>query len=689
MPLLKVLKGSIISILIVGIILIIILPLPTQALDFLLMLNLALSLTILLITTNITSPLQFSVFPSLLLLTTILHLSLEIQSTRLILSNDGNAGEVIKTFGNVVIPNGNIVIGLIIFLIIVIAQFLVITKGAERVAEVAARFTLDAMPGKQMAIDADLNSGLITEDIARQRRSDIQREADFYGSMDGASKFVKGDSILAIIIMIINIVGGIITGLMGGGDMTAVMSTYTIATIGSGLMAQIPALLISTSTGIIVTRSASKDNMSAEFTNQLFSQPLVLRTTGIVLLLMMLINGFPKPTLLIIGGLLILLSFQIENGSKKQGKGKPKQQKSAQKLTAANSEIERLKNPENVYSMLEVETIEMEFGYSLIPLVEESQGGTFVDKVVLFRRQFALETGLVIPSVRMRDNIKLTNNRYVIKIRGEKVAEGSVLVGNLMIMNPLGDDFLIDGIDTVEPAFGLSARWIDKAKRDEAEMDGYTVIDPAAVMMTHLSEVIRQHAPELIGRREVNSMLDVVKKHNQALVEEVIPSKISVGDLQKVFQNLLRESIPIRDSITILETIADNAPRIKDTDVLTEYVRQSLKRTITHKVAPDGDLKVMTIDPAVEKKITSSVRTSDHGAYLAIEPDVAQSIIDNLKHEVEKFNKAGIAPVVLVSPVVRMYLKRLTEQALPDLCVVSYNEIDNDVKVTAVGAVAA
>lgn len=688
MSILKTLKGSVISIFIVGIILIIILPLPAGALDFFLMFNLALSLTILLITTNITSPLQFSLFPSLLLLTTILHLSLEIQSTRLILSNGGDAGKVIKAFGTVVIPNGNIVIGLIIFLIIVIAQFLVITKGAERVSEVAARFTLDAMPGKQMAIDADLNSGLITEDVARQRRNDVQREADFYGSMDGASKFVKGDAILAIIIMIINIVGGIISGVMGGGDIGTVMSTYTIATIGSGLMSQIPALLISTSTGIIVTRSASKDNMSAEFSTQMFSQPLVLRTTGIVLLLMMFINGFPKITLLVIGLLFILLSFQIGKGSKTKGKAKPAQ-KVTQKLTAANSEIERLKNPENVYSMLEVEAIEMEFGYSLIPLVEESQGGTFVDKVVLFRRQFALETGLVIPSVRMRDNIKLSNNRYVIKIRGEKVAEGSVLVGNLMIMNPLGDEFLIDGIDTVEPAFGLPARWIPKEKREEAEMNGYTVIDPAAVMMTHLSEIIRKHAPELIGRREVNAMLDVVKKHNQALVDEVIPSKISVGDLQKIFQNLLHENIPIRDSVTILETIADNAPRIKDTDVLTEYVRQKLKRTITHMVAPDGDLKVLTIDPAVEKKITSSVRSSDHGTYLALEPDVAQSIIDSLSREVDKFNRAGIQPVVLVSPIVRMYLKRLTEQALPDLCVVSYSEIEDDIKITAVGAVAA
>lgn len=682
----KALKGSIVSILIVCIILIIILPLPSALLDFLLIVSLSMALTILLITTNITTTLQFSIFPSLLLVTTLYRLSLEIQATRLILSNKGEAGSVIKTFGSFVIPNGNVVIGLVIFLIIVVAQFIVITKGAERVAEVAARFTLDAMPGKQMAIDADLNSGLITEDVARKRRSDIQREADFYGSMDGASKFVKGDAILSIVIMIINIVGGIISGLMGGGDITTVMQTYTIATVGEGLMAQIPALLISTATGIIVTRAASEDNMSAELAKQLFSQPIVLRTTGVVLLLMMLIPGFPKMVLIIIGALFIGLSFQV---GKKEEKKKPGNEEAVQKLQAANSEIEKLKNPENVYSMIEVETIEMEFGYSLIPLVDETQGGSFVDKVIMFRRQFALETGLVIPSVRMRDNIQLSNNRYIIKIRGEKVAEGSILTGSLMIMNPLGDDFLIDGIDTVEPAFGLSARWIAPEKRDEAEMDGYTVIEPAAVMMTHLSEVIRRHAAEFVGRREVNSLLDVVKKNNQSLVDEVIPSKMSVGDLQKVLQNLLSENIPIRDMVTILETIAEFAPKIKDADMMTEYVRQSLRRTISHKVAPEGDLKVLTIDPMVEKQITSSVRSTEHGTYLAIDPDTAQNIINSLKNEVDKFSKAGLMPVVLVSPAVRMYFKRLTEQAIPDLFVISYNELENDVKVQALGAVAA
>lgn len=683
--LMNVLKGSAVSIAVVGIILIIILPLPTQAMDFLFMLSLSLALTILLITTTITRTLQFSIFPSLLLVTTLFRLSLEVQATRLILSNDGYAGQVIKTFGSFVIPNKNVVIGLVIFLIIVVAQFLVITKGAERVAEVAARFTLDAMPGKQMAIDADLNSGLITEEVARQRRTDIQREADFYGSMDGASKFVKGDAILAIVVMLINIVGGILVGIFKGGNINTVLTTYTIATVGEGLMAQLPALLISTATGIIVTRAASQDSVSSELTKQLFSQSTVLISTGVVLLLMLLIPGFPMPILLLLGALFLLLGWRAARDEKKT---KKPASPAVQKL-AAGSELDRLRNPENVYSMLEVEPIEMEFGYSLIPLVEESQGGTFVDKVVMFRRQFALETGVVLPSVRMRDNIQLSNNRYVIKIRGEEVAEGSLLVGSLLIMNPLGDEFLVDGIDTVEPAFGLKARWISPEKRADAELNGYTVIGPAAVMMTHLSEVVRAHAPELLGRREVNSMLDVLKKSNASLVDEVIPSKLAVGDLQKILQNLLSENIPIRDLTTVLETVGDFTPRVKDPDVLTEYVRQSLRRTISRRVAPDGELKVLTLDPAVEKQITSSVRNSDRGTYLALDPDAAQGIIENTRRQVEKLSSAGVQPVVLASPAVRLYFRRLTEASLPGLWVISYNELENDIRVQSLGAVAA
>lgn len=682
----KKLKGSIVSILVIGILLLIIIPVPSQVLDFLFMLNLSLALVIIFVTMYVRNALEFSILPSLLLITTLLRLSLEISATRLILTNDGNAGTVIHAFGNFVIPNGNVLVGLVVFLIIVIVQFIVITKGAERVSEVAARFTLDAMPGKQMAIDADLNNGLITDEQARKRRSDIQRAADFYGSMDGASKFVKGDAIIAIVIMIINIVGGIIIGMMNGGAINSVMSTYTIATVGEGLMAQIPALLISTSTGIIVTRAASEDDMSTELTNQMFSNSTVLVTTGVVLLFMLLLPGFPKLVLLVLGGLYLLLAYQLRKKNKKKSGPAGRAVKNRPKPM---SEVERLKNPENIYTMLEVSPIEMELGYSILPLAEETQGGTFVDKVVLFRRQFALETGLVIPSVRMVDNIQLANNRYIIKIRGEKIAEGSLLVGSLLIMNPSGDEFLIDGIDTIEPAFGLKARWITVDKREEAEMDGYTVIEPAAVMMTHLAEVIKRHAHELLGRNEVNALLDTLKKSNQTLVDEVIPAKITVGGLQKILQNLLFEHVPIRDMVTILETLSDYGGKVKDPEMLTEYVRQSMKRTITHMLAPDGEIKVLTISPDAEKQISASIRQTDHGSYLALEPTKAQNIIDNLTAQVQRLQINGIIPCVLVSPLVRMYFKHLIEQSLPDVSVVSYNELENDVKIKAVGAIAA
>lgn len=680
----KWLKNSIVSIALIGVVFLIIIPLPAGVLDFLFMLNLSLGIIILLTALTIKDTLQFSIFPSLLLVTTLFRVSLEISATRLILSNGGDAGEVIKAFGKFVI-RGNLIVGVVVFLIIVIVQFIVITKGSERVAEVAARFTLDAMPGKQMAIDADLNAGIITEQQARVRRHNIQREADFYGSMDGASKFVKGDAIVAILIVLINIIGGVISGLIAGKDIQDVLTTYTQATIGEGLLAQLPALLISVATGMVVTRAASDANVSEDLAAQLLSRPLVLRITGAVLLFMMFLPGFPAPVLFLEGVMFIVLSFVIDR-RKKEAQAVPA---AAAAVPTADSELKKLQNPENVYPYLEVETIEMEFGYSLIPLVDESQGGTFVDKVVIFRKQFAMDTGLVIPSVRMRDNIQLGNNAYVIKIRGEEVARGGLLAGNLLIMNPSADTFDIDGVDTTEPAFGLQARWITPDKRGEAEMKGYTVIEPAAVMMTHLSEIIRRHAWELLGRKEVNTLLDTVKKNNASLVEELIPNKLTVGELQKVLQNLLREYVPIRDMVGILETLADHAPKLKDPDLLAEFVRQGLRRTISHKVAPQGELQVITVDPQLEQTINQSVRQTDNGPYLAMDPDKAQALVDNLAALAEKCGNAGIEPVVLVAPQTRLYLKRLTEQALPDLTVISYNELEPNVKVQALGAVAA
>lgn len=562
------LRGSFVSIAVVLVILLIIIPLPSMLLDAMLILDLAASLTILLITMYVKKALEFSVLPSLLLLMTLFRLSLEISATRLILKNGGDAGAVIKTFGLFVVQ-GNPLIGVVIFLIIVVVQFIVITKGAERVAEVSARFTLDAMPGKQMAIDADLNTGVITEEEAKLRRRDIQREADFFGAMDGASKFVKGDAIVAIVIMIINIIGGIITGLLQGNDIGTVASTYSLATIGEGLMAQLPALLISTATGIIVTRTASEGNMGTEITKQFSAQPIVLKTSGVVMLAMVLIPGFPWPVLILISALFFVLGILSSRKKPKEAAEEAKQLKPAGNM---QTEMQALRNPENIYSMLEVDTIEMEFGYCLLPLVDESQGGSFVDKVALFRRQFALEMGIVLPGVRMRDNMQLSNNEYVIKIRGERVAGGELLPDRLLIMGQDEGQFTVDGVDVTEPAFGLQARWITKSRRDEAELAGYAVIDPASVMMTHLGEVVRAHADELVGRREVNSLLDTVRKSNKALVEETIPGKISVGGLQKVLQNLLREDIPIRDLVTILETVSEHAAKIKDEDLLTEFV---------------------------------------------------------------------------------------------------------------------
>lgn len=681
------LKGSMLSLGVIWLVMLIIIPVPTWLLDFMLILDLSLSLTILLISMNIRKTLEFSVLPSLLLITTLFRLSLEISSTRLILNNDGFAGNVIQSFGNFVV-SGNVLVGFVIFLIIVVVQFIVITKGAERVAEVAARFTLDAMPGKQMAIDADLNTGIINEAEAKARRVEIQREADFFGAMDGASKFVKGDAIVAIVIMVINIVGGIAVGLIKGGDIQSVINTYTLATVGEGLMSQIPALLISTSTGIVVTRTASEENMSVAVPKQLFSHPKVLITTGFVLFAMMLIPGFPPAVLAVIGGIFLLLGFRARGAKNKSPAPAAAAAKGGQTQQPL-SEMDILKDPQNIYKMLEVETIEMEFGYSLIPLVDETQGGTFADKIVLFRRQFAMETGVVIPSVRMRDNIQLGNNEYVIKIRGEEIARGEVLVDRLLVMSQGDGGERIGGIDTTEPAFGLPAKWITKDKREQAELAGCTVVEPASVIMTHLSEVIRRHASELIGRREVNSLLDMVKRSNKSLVEEVVPGKISVGDLQKVLQNLLREDVPIKDMVTILETVSDHAGKIKDCDLLTEYVRQSLKRTITHKFAQKGEIEVLTLDPELEKTISSSVRQTDQGIYLALEPDVASGIVQRLQKELPKLTDKGEPPVVVVSPVVRLYFRRLTEQVLPDLAVLSYNELENSVRVKAVGAVAA
>lgn len=672
---------NIVVLFVIGIILLIIIPLSPTLLDMIIIFNIVLSMGILLLTLYIKDTLEFSVFPSLLLVTTLLRIGLNVSSTRLILGNGGEAGNVIRTFGKFVI-GGDPIVGFIIFLIIVIVQFLVITKGSERVAEVSARFTLDAMPGKQMAIDADLSSGLINEATAKKRRSDIQREADFYGAMDGASKFVKGDAIVAIIVVFINIIAGPIIGMMVNGNTLAqVLSIYTIATVGDGLVSQLPALLISTSTGIIVTRSASENSLSKDLSKQLISYPVILIIVGGVLLTMCLIPGFPILILLVFGGFLIWAGRRLGNKNQKQIE--------KEKVETTVTETEFYKDPERIYDIIGVEAIEVEFGYSLIPLVDEKKGGGFIDRMVMLRRQFALEMGMVIPSVRLRDNSGLDPGQYLIKIRGEEIAKGEIMVDHHLVIGLTGEnDDDIEGVDTIEPAFGIKGKWVDAQNKEKAQIYGYTVIDPLSVIITHLSEIIKSHAHELLGRKEVSRLLDNVRKTDKFIVDDIIPSVINIGGLQKILANLLMEQIPIRDMATILETIGEYGGTVKDTDLLTEYVRQTLKRTITRKFADNGTMKVLTIDSDLENMIINSVKKNEQGAYLTIDPDSVQKIVKAHIKEVGNISEMIKTPIILTSPVVRLYYKKLIEQFVKESVVLSFNEIDSNVKIQSLGMIA-
>ena len=672
-------KSSIVSVFIVLVVFLIIIPLNPVFLDLMFIINITISLAIFLISMFIKEALEFSVFPSILLITTLFRVALNISSTRLILGNGGEAGAVIKTFGEFVI-GGNVVVGIIIFIILVIVQFIVITKGSERVAEVAARFTLDAMPGKQMAIDADLNSGLINEETARYRRLKIQREADFYGAMDGGSKFVKGDAIISIITVFINIIAGTIIGIVQGGEtITEVMQKYTIATVGDGLVSQFPALLVSTATGMIVTRAASENSLSEDLSNQFTANPKIFSIVGFVLLFLALIPGFPKFQIIIISVVLIFGGVVLK-----------KRQEIETVVPEAElpvSETSFYKNTENIYTLLNIEPIEMEFGYSLLPLIDESKGGSFIDRVVMLRRQFATDIGMVIPSVRLRDNASINPNQYIMKLKGEEVAKGEVLINHYLAMNTGESDEEIEGIDTTEPAFGLSAKWVSEEIRDTALMSGYTVIDPLSVILTHFSEIIKKHAYELLSRQDVSSLLDNLKKSNKSVVEDIVPTIISIGDLQKVLSNLLMEQIPIKDLTTILETLADYAGTTKDVEILTEYVRQALKRTITRKFASDGKLKVITLNPDLENLILTSVKKTDHGSYCMVEPDVLQKIIIAHTKEMERISEVVMDPVILASPIVRLYYKKLIEQFAPDSVVLSYNEIESTVQIQSLGLI--
>ena len=649
--------------------------------------NIALSLVILLFTMYIKEPLEFSIFPSMLLITTIFRLGLNISSTRLILMNQGDAGQIVKSFGQFVM-GGNAVIGFIVFILITVVQMLVVTKGAERVAEVTARFTLDAMPGKQMAIDADLNSGIITEDEAKIRRNKIQRESDFFGAMDGASKFVKGDATFSIVAAIVNLLGGAIMGLVFDGmEFMEVLSVYSLATVGDGLCSQVPALLISTAMGMIVTRSASEDTLNSDIKNQFSAQPLVLVIAGGVMLVMMLIPGFPKVQLLVLGAALIALGVMLLRTQKEVALRTDAAVQEMEANKEALSEMEYYKDIDNVYKLLNVEPIEMEFGYSLIPLADENSGGTLIERVVIFRKQFAIDMGMVFPSVRMTDNQHINPNQYVIKIKGEIVAHAEILMDHYLALDSGSVTKEVDGIDTVEPAFNIPAKWISEQNKLRAEIAGYTLIDPTSVIITHLSEIIKNYSHELLSRQDVKTMLDKLKNTNPTIVEDIVPSVVSPAYLQKVLCLLLKEGVPIRDLQTILETIADNQHNMKDVDITTEYVRQALKRTITRRFSDGGQIRVLTLDTETENKIVASVKKSEQGSYLAMDPQTIQVLIASLNEQIDKVKDVVPMPIVLTSPIVRIYFKKLIDQFIPNVTVLSFSEIDNSVQIQAVGNV--
>ncbi|WP_312093664.1 flagellar biosynthesis protein FlhA [Aminipila sp.] len=682
----KRLLNHVVALFVLMVVILLVVPLNPFILDMMFIINITVSLIILLITMYISEALEFSIFPSLLLITTLFRLSLNISSTRLILTEQGAAGQVIETFGNFVL-RGNIVVGVIIFLILVLVQFIVITKGAERVAEVAARFTLDAMPGKQMAIDADLSSGIITEDEARVRRTKIQRESDFYGAMDGATKIVKGDAIMSIIITLINFIAGTIIGVVQSGlPFSEVLHIYSIATIGDGLVSQIPALLISTATGMIVTRSVAEGTLNEDVMKQFTSQPKVLMITGGIMLLMNLIPGAPHLQTTALGIFLILLGLRLLKT--KEAETQQLSTEAAEPDIYSEEEFDEnayFKDINNIYALINVEPIEMEFGYSLIPLVDENSGGNLINRIVIFRRQFAQDMGFVIPSVRLRDSAALNANQYVIKLKGEEIARGELLVDYYLALepsNPAGD---IDGIETIEPAYGIPSKWITPEKRDMAEVYGYTVIDPLSVMLTHLSETIRRHVHELLTRAEVIQIVENTKKTSQELVEESVPNVISYGTLQKVLYNLLKEGIPVKDMVTILESLIDTAQGTNDIDVMTENVRSALKRTITRRFCENGQLKVITLDSEIEKAVLSSLTRSEQGIYLALSPDLIQKIVTQLGDHIGKFKELNTVPVILTSNVIRVYFYRLIEQFYPNVYVLAFNEVANNVQIQALG----
>ena len=658
-----------------------IVPISSTLLDILLACNIAIAFTVLFSTMFAKEVLDLSFYPTILLFTTIFRIALNVSSTRLILST-GNPGNVVTTFGNFV-GGGDFVIGIVVFIILILVQFIVINKGSERVAEVTARFTLDAMPGKQMAIDADLNTGAITDAEAKIRRDKLQQEASFFGSMDGAVKYVKGDATAGLVITAVNVIGGIAMGMLRQGmDIGDAANKYVLLTIGDGLVSQIPSLLISLSTGILVTKGSKDADFGSVLVKQLFGMPKVLYMVGAVLMILGILTPLSNLIFLPLGALFIVVGRVMANTIETAT--------IEQEADTQEEEAEEIRRPENVKSLLQVDPIELEFGYGIIPLADVNQGGDLLDRVVMIRRQIALELGTVVPIIRLRDNIQLNPNQYIIKIKGIQVSEGEILFDHYMAMNPGFVEEEISGIPTFEPSFHLPAIWITESQRERAESAGYTVVDPPSIIATHLTEIIRQYLADLLTRQDVQNLVDNVKESNPSLVDELVPKLLGLGDIQKVLQNLLKEGISVRDLVTIFETLADHAATTRDTDILTEYVRQSLKRAISNKYFPSNETtSVVTLDPKLEQEIMGSVKQTEQGAYLTLDPDKTKNIMESVETEVGKLEKLGKNPIVITSPIVRMYFKRLTEDYYKDLIVVSYNEIDSNVELQSVGMVTA
>lgn len=670
-----------IAVAIIIIVVMMIIPLPTLLLDLLICLNITIALLVIMSVIYNKEALDLSIFPLLLLITTLFRLALNISSTRLILL-DGFAGEVITAFGNFVV-GGNPVVGFIMFIILVGINFIVITKGSERVAEVSARFTLDAMPGKQMAIDADLNQGAITDAQAKERRVKIQREADFFGAMDGASKFVKGDAIAAIVIMLINITGGFVIGMLQR-NLSAVqaLQQYTLLTVGEGLVSQIPALLISTATGLIVTRAGAEGNLGADMVSQLFRNDRIFFILSGVLAFFAIVPGLPGVPFFALAALCFFIGRALKASTQAavaQEEAKPEAKAKAQKKKATS--------PENIVSLLQVDPMELEIGYSLIPLVDTGQGGDLLDRIVMIRRQCALELGLVVPTIRIRDNIQIKPNAYIIKLKGVEIAKGELMLNHYLAMNSGTVFEEVPGIETTEPAFGLPALWIPDSEREQAELNGYTVVDAVSVLATHLTEVIKSHASEILGRQEAQNLVDNLKKTNETLVKEVVPDLLTVGEVQKVLQNLLAERISIRDMETIFEVLSDYARATKDTEILTEYVRHAMARQITQANVQNGQLPCVTLDPALENRIAGGVQRTDHGSYVSLDPDSMKRLVTSLDTELQKLTNMGYQPIVLTSPAVRLYFRKLVERSVPGIIVLSQAEIEQSVEIQILGVV--